>query len=83
MKFESLEQAQEDPSQLSQDTIVQQLDPQEQARLDKVRNIGIAVREVMKLEFEQSLTGQGTHRQWQNHSNRTCPILHWSHKLHP
>jgi hypothetical protein len=40
----SLEQAQEDPSQLSQDTIIQRLDPQEQARLDKVRNIGIAVR---------------------------------------
>jgi elongation factor G len=38
-----LEQAQEDPSQLSQETIIQQLDPKEQARLDKVRNIGIAV----------------------------------------
>lgn len=60
-KICSLEQAQEDPSQLSQDTIVQQLDPQEQARLDKVRNIGIAVRAVIKLELEWSLTGQGTH----------------------
>jgi len=63
-----LEQAQ-DPNQLSQDTIVQQLDPQEQARLDKVRNIGIAVRVVIQLKLEQSLTDQGTYRQWQNHRN--------------
>jgi len=63
-----LEQAQ-DPNQLSQDTIVQQLDPQEQARLDKVRNIGIAVRVVIQLKLEQSLTCQGTYRQWQNHRN--------------
>lgn len=31
------------PSDLSQDTIVENLDPKEAARLDKVRNIGIAV----------------------------------------
>jgi elongation factor G len=46
-----LEQAQ-DPTQLSQDTIIQQLDPKEQARLDKVRNIGIAVRVVTQLKLE-------------------------------
>lgn len=39
-----LEQATEDPSALTQETIIQQLDPVEAARLDKVRNIGIAVR---------------------------------------
>lgn len=38
-----LESAQQDPSQLSQETIVENLDPAEWARLQKVRNIGIAV----------------------------------------
>ena len=37
-----LEKAQADPSQLDQSTIVENLDPKEAARLDKVRNIGIA-----------------------------------------
>jgi len=37
-----LEQAQQDPLELAQETIVQNLDPKEAARLDKVRNIGIA-----------------------------------------
>jgi hypothetical protein len=58
-----LEQAQ-DPNQLSQETIIQQLDPQELARLDKVRNIGIAVRILIQLKLERWLTSQGTHRQW-------------------
>lgn len=35
-------QAQEDPSTLSQQTIIHNLDPKEAARLDRVRNIGIA-----------------------------------------
>jgi elongation factor G len=39
-----LEQATEDPSALTQETIIERLDPVEAARLDKVRNIGIAVR---------------------------------------
>ena len=38
-----LEQAAEDPSALTQETIIEKLDPVEAARLDKVRNIGIAV----------------------------------------
>ncbi|KAK7519072.1 P-loop containing nucleoside triphosphate hydrolase protein [Phyllosticta citriasiana] len=37
-----LEAALHDPSQLSQEAIIENLDPKEQARLDKVRNIGIA-----------------------------------------
>ncbi|KAF2274917.1 uncharacterized protein EI97DRAFT_356925, partial [Westerdykella ornata] len=37
-----LEKAKEDPSTLSQETIVENLDPVEAARLSKVRNIGIA-----------------------------------------
>ncbi|KAL9080874.1 MAG: hypothetical protein Q9157_000478 [Trypethelium eluteriae] len=37
-----LEQATEDPQTLAQETIIQNLDPQEAARLSKVRNIGIA-----------------------------------------
>ncbi|KXL47343.1 hypothetical protein M433DRAFT_152870 [Acidomyces richmondensis BFW] len=37
-----LETAMQDPDALSQETIVQNLDPKEAARLDKVRNIGIA-----------------------------------------
>lgn len=37
-----LETAMHDPTSLSQDAIVQNLDPAEAARLDKVRNIGIA-----------------------------------------
>ncbi|KAF2453874.1 elongation factor G, mitochondrial [Lineolata rhizophorae] len=37
-----LEQAKEDPATLSQDTIVENLDPREAARLSQVRNIGIA-----------------------------------------
>ena len=37
-----LEQAQADPSKLDQGTIVDNLDPKEAARLDKIRNIGIA-----------------------------------------
>lgn len=39
-----MEQASADPSTLSQETIVENLDPVEAARLSKVRNIGIAVR---------------------------------------
>lgn len=38
----SLEKASSDPSTLSQETIVQNLDPLEAVRLSKVRNIGIA-----------------------------------------
>lgn len=38
-----LEKALEQPGQLSQETIVENLDSKEAARLDKVRNIGIAV----------------------------------------
>lgn len=37
-----LEKAKQEPSTLSQDTIVENLDPVEAARLSKVRNIGIA-----------------------------------------
>jgi hypothetical protein len=32
-----------DPEELTQETIIEKLDPQEAARLSKVRNIGIAV----------------------------------------
>jgi len=39
----SLEQAMQQPSELSQQAIVDNLDPKEWARLDRVRNIGIAV----------------------------------------
>jgi elongation factor G len=42
MCLNSLEKAKADPSTLSQETIVQNLDPVEAARLSKVRNIGIA-----------------------------------------
>lgn len=38
-----MEKASADPSTLSQETIVENLDPVEAARLSKVRNIGIAV----------------------------------------
>ena len=37
-----LEEAQEEPESLAQDTIIQNLSPQEAARLSRVRNIGIA-----------------------------------------
>lgn len=39
-----MEKATADPSTLSQEAIVENLDPVEAARLSKVRNIGIAVR---------------------------------------
>lgn len=39
-----LERAMENPSDLDQQTIVENLNPQEAARLQRVRNIGIAVR---------------------------------------
>jgi len=39
-----LEKAMEQPLELAQETIVENLAPNEAARLDKVRNIGIAVR---------------------------------------
>lgn len=39
-----MEKATADPSTLSQETIVENLDPIEAARLARVRNIGIAVR---------------------------------------
>ena len=38
-----LEKAAADPEALSQDIIIQNLDPKEWQRLSKVRNIGIAV----------------------------------------
>lgn len=39
-----LEKALDNPENLAQETIVANLDPIEAARLDKLRNIGIAVR---------------------------------------
>ena len=44
MHTHRLEQAMQQPSELSQQQIVDNLDPVEWARLDRVRNIGIAVR---------------------------------------
>jgi elongation factor G len=38
-----LEEAQDEPEQLAQETIIENLDPQEAYRLSRVRNIGIAV----------------------------------------
>lgn len=38
-----LEEAQDEPEQLAQETIIENLDPQEAHRLSRVRNIGIAV----------------------------------------
>lgn len=38
-----LEEAQAEPETLAQQTIIENLDPREAARLSKVRNIGIAV----------------------------------------
>lgn len=38
-----MKQASADPTTLSQETIVENLDPVEAARLSRVRNIGIAV----------------------------------------
>jgi hypothetical protein len=43
LTMHSLEEAHE-PEELAQETIIENLDPQEAARLSKVRNIGIAVR---------------------------------------
>jgi len=45
-----LEQATADPATLSQETIVENLDPLEAKRLSKVRNIGIAVWNPPKLD---------------------------------
>lgn len=42
----SLEAAKADPASLSQATIIDSLDPVEAARLNKCRNIGIAVRNI-------------------------------------
>src|SRR4051812_47905653 len=42
IKTHRLEQAKDDPSTLTQETIVENLNPAEWARLSKVRNIGIA-----------------------------------------
>lgn len=39
----SLEKAAAEPEALAQETIIENLDPKEAARLGKVRNIGIAV----------------------------------------
>lgn len=44
MIIHRLEKAKADPSTLTQDAIVENLDPLEAARLARVRNIGIAVR---------------------------------------
>jgi elongation factor G len=41
--FARLEEAQAEPENLAQETIIEKLDPREAARLSKVRNIGIAV----------------------------------------
>jgi len=39
----SMDQAAADPDSLSQETIIENIDPKEWARLSRVRNIGIAV----------------------------------------
>lgn len=43
LTLDSLEKAKEQPQNLAQETIVANLNPVEAARLDKLRNIGIAV----------------------------------------
>lgn len=73
---DSLEKAAEDPMALAQQTIIENLDPREAERLSKVRNIGIAVREPFQCYEWQGLIEVGTHRQRQDHGNRTCPLLH-------
>ena len=80
----SLEQATTDPSTLAQETIIDNLDPKEAARLSRVRNIGIAVRMPgdplgFRRNTEQYV---GAHRQRQDHGYRTRPLLHRPDKSH-
>lgn len=76
-----LEQAAEDPSALTQETIIEKLDPVEAARLDKVRNIGIAVCVTCTCAPEIELRLAGTYRQWQDHRDRTRSLLHRPNQL--
>jgi hypothetical protein len=46
-----LEEAQDDPESLSQETIIHNLSPEEAHRLSKVRNIGIAVGTSLQLDI--------------------------------
>jgi hypothetical protein len=47
-----LEKAAADPETLTQDAIIDNLNPEEHARLSKVRNIGIAVRiQIQAMEY--------------------------------
>ena len=57
----SLEQAAE-PENLAQETIIDNLAPQEAARLSRVRNIGIAVRLRLNVRQRRLLNLSGTHR---------------------
>ena len=43
MTFHRLEEAEEEPDNLAQQTIIENMSTEEAARLSKVRNIGIAV----------------------------------------
>ena len=64
----SLEEAAE-PENLAQETIIDNLAPQEAARLSRVRNIGIAVRVTSQLLSKLRLTSVGPYRQWQDYGH--------------
>jgi len=49
LTFNRLEEALERPDDLNQATIIERLAPREAARLSKVRNIGIAVRQQLAI----------------------------------
>jgi hypothetical protein len=73
-----VEEAQDEPEALAQETIIESMSKDEAARLSRVRNIGIAV----SVEHERSdgheLTSSGPYRFWQDDSDRASTILHRS-----
>lgn len=77
-----LKQAAADPSNLTQEKIIQNLDKVEKGRLSRIRNIGIAVCPVCRRSGRR-LTHVGAYRQWENHCYRASTLLHRPNQFNP
>lgn len=73
--FHRLEQATE-PEKLDQEAIIENLSPQEAARLSRIRNIGIAVSMELAIAKGLTLILPGPYRQWQDDGYGACSVLH-------
>jgi hypothetical protein len=83
IRLRSLKQAAADPSSLTQEKIIDNLNDAERGRLSKIRNIGIAV--CMRGPGESAILNvyTGAYRQWQDDGYGASSFLYRSNQRHP